>query len=309
MYKCIISSITIGMLTLSQVLFSFPFNLPEVKEAKAATRLGLHVTQEELNCWRQRAGLDAQGSNGITCPIKYRTAQDVSTNSPGDWTRIVANKDAFASSPSTGRWTGPAVDGTGCVFYDTSGGQDPPSTFKVWTGRIRDAAFYDRVANVTTRHAAIKTELLWIAQQPNWNWANTSRWCAGAIKDRNPGFIILEEMTKLLFAYDYTPRSAWTSGELAIMDKWFWDAADFWRGDIDETSLDGVFVNRPAGNYTPYVGAPNSVQRYAKLYNNRRNTMYKFVGLAAIYLVDKSFTPASSRYSQTPAGIVVVHSM
>jgi hypothetical protein len=54
MHKRIIAGITIMVLTISQVVFSFPFDLPQVKEAQAATRLGLHVTQEELNIWRQR---------------------------------------------------------------------------------------------------------------------------------------------------------------------------------------------------------------------------------------------------------------
>ena len=45
-----------------------------------AQRLGLHVTQEELNIWKQRA------SSG-----PYKTTGDVSTNSPGDWNRIQNN--------------------------------------------------------------------------------------------------------------------------------------------------------------------------------------------------------------------------
>jgi hypothetical protein len=68
MHNRIIGSTVIMVLTLSQVLFSFPFNIPQVKEAQAATRLGLHVTQEELHCWRQRAGIDPQGPMGLHAP-------------------------------------------------------------------------------------------------------------------------------------------------------------------------------------------------------------------------------------------------
>jgi len=66
-------------------------------QQSGSTRLGLHVTQEELNCWRQRARIDPQGANGITCPVKYKTAGDVSTNSPGNWNDMVSGKNAFNS--------------------------------------------------------------------------------------------------------------------------------------------------------------------------------------------------------------------
>src|SRR5262249_46634135 len=59
------------------------------------TRLGLHVTQEELNIWKQRA------TSG-----PYRTAEDVSPNSPGDWERIQGYASAFLSSPSSETWSG-----------------------------------------------------------------------------------------------------------------------------------------------------------------------------------------------------------
>jgi hypothetical protein len=64
----------------------------------AQTRLGLHVTQEELTIWRQRS---------VSGP--YRIAGDVSTNSPGDWTRIagfaVTNAQSFLNAPTADRWS------------------------------------------------------------------------------------------------------------------------------------------------------------------------------------------------------------
>ena len=54
------------------------------QNAMAATRLGLHVTQEELNIWKQRA---------VSGP--YKTTGDVSPNSPGDWNRIAANASSL----------------------------------------------------------------------------------------------------------------------------------------------------------------------------------------------------------------------
>jgi hypothetical protein len=84
MHKRILISAIIMVLTVSQVLFSFPFNLPEVKEAHAATRLGLHVTQEELNIWRQRRTDNVNTINGFTY-------QNVYTN------RILADANMFKS--------------------------------------------------------------------------------------------------------------------------------------------------------------------------------------------------------------------
>jgi hypothetical protein len=139
MHKRIIGSAIIMVLTISQVLFSFPSNMPEVNEAHAATRLGLHVTQEELNCWRERAGIDPQGSNGITCPVKYKTAGDVSTNSPGDWTRIANQASTFRSTPTRDFWDG-SVGHSGCVVFGDSSAL--PNTNLALGESMHDAAFY-----------------------------------------------------------------------------------------------------------------------------------------------------------------------
>ena len=79
------------------------------RHADAATRLGLFHTQQEVAIWTQRAVSGA-----------YRVAGDASTNSPGDWTRIVANRNTFAASPSNGRWLAPVTGAGGCVFANTS---------------------------------------------------------------------------------------------------------------------------------------------------------------------------------------------
>jgi hypothetical protein len=241
----------------------------------AQTRLGLHLTQEELNIWKQRA------QSG-----PYRSLGDVSTNSPGDWDRIVSNANAFGSNPSNGRWTnGPTLLTGSCVAKDTGGTNDPPSSVQGWAQRVRDAAFYDRIMGVTTHQAAIKQELLWQAQASWANWSNTSRWCTGVIWDINPGFIITAWLTKLLFAYDYIGRNAFTTSELSIMDTWFWNAANFWRIDMDY-SQDSRFVNRWAGDYTlkttcsggiiPYLGGP-SIQNFADANNNRRGSILRCI--------------------------------
>src|SRR5688500_2633020 len=59
------------------------------QSALGQARLGLFVTQEELVSWKERA---KKGP--------YKSQGDVSSNSPGDWDRIVQNAKAFLANPA-----------------------------------------------------------------------------------------------------------------------------------------------------------------------------------------------------------------
>ena len=263
-----------------------------------ATRLGLFHTQQEVAIWATRA------TSG-----PYRVAGDVSTNSPGDWNRIVANRNTFAANPTQGRWLTPFLTG-GCVDDNentygwpeaaSEGGSGFP-----WSSRLRDTAFYNMVLGITTDHAILKTELLWVSSQSFTQWGNPSGiWCFDMMVDGAPAAGVTSVLSRVLFAYDYMGRAAFTQGELDQLDRWFFDAADFWRRNID-VGLDGVFSNRQAGNYTrieacsdpinAYVGSAN-IQSYAKFYNDRRGTMYAFTGLASVYLTHVGRTYTNGRY-------------
>lgn len=61
------------------IVTGLTFLLLSTDDLYAQTRLGLQVTQEELDIWCERA------ENG---PFKSRS--DVCTNSIGDWDRVVA---------------------------------------------------------------------------------------------------------------------------------------------------------------------------------------------------------------------------
>jgi len=263
---------------------------PFVAPPSGNTRLGLFHTSDEVAIWADRA------VNG-----PYKTAGDESTNSPGDWDRIVTNKNSFASNPSTGRWinnltlTGSCVESPG--NYDWP---EPGDGGTYWSDRLRDAAFFDLVTNVTTHHAAIKAELLWVSSQTYTDFGDPSGiWCFGTwmpSSDTAPTFGITSCLTNVLLAYDFMPRTAFSSGELDQIDRWFFDAADYWRHDID-VSLGNIYVNRLGGNYTftdsnsctydnvaPYVGGPVIATVPAKFYNNRRGSIVRFYGLAGIML-------------------------
>ncbi len=272
----------------------------------AQTRLGLHVTQEELNIWKQRA---ASGP--------YKTKGDMSNNSPGDWDRIVVNRNAFASDPTYQRWTtGPQVlDANGCVPKDSSatGDKNLPPGYKTgmeWSTRLRDAAFYNLVMGVTTDRAAIKREILWLVDQPWARFGNPNGiWCFGVMWDVSPSFALAAYLTKILFAYDYVGRSTFTQAELDKIDRWFFDAADFWRRDAD-TSLNSAFVDRWAGDYTVknknceantgdlqkgYAGGPD-VCYLARWYNNRRGGILQFSALTGLYLQSHGRNYTNGRY-------------
>jgi len=65
---------------------------PPFVAPSANTRLGLHVTADELAIWQDRA------VNG-----PYKTAGDAGYSyTPGDWDRIVTNKDNFVSNYANG---------------------------------------------------------------------------------------------------------------------------------------------------------------------------------------------------------------
>ena len=154
------------------------------------------------------------------------------------------------------------------------------------------------VTGVTTNHAAIKTELLWVASQSFTQFGNPNGpWCFGKIWDSAPAVGVAAVLSKLLFAYDYVGRSAFTQSELDTLDRWFFDAADFWRGDADK-SLGDIYTDRRGGDYTivsqpnhcqdnltvPYAGGPAIQGVPAKFYNNRRGGVIAFTATAGIYL-------------------------
>lgn len=209
----------------------------------AATRLGLHVTQEELYCWRQRAGIESQGSNGVTCPIKYVSTSDVSTNSPGDWDHIVANKESFRADTTIGCWSGPTNcadsptwDTGSCISNAEMDGSGFPGLFNAgYADEVRDAAFFAMVnsGHATASDAAgkVRTFLLNHANTAKLNFANKSLFCEGDVTgDGNPRFELTSWLTKLLYAYEYLQiYGNITGGDATALDPWFLNAGYYFR--------------------------------------------------------------------------------
>jgi hypothetical protein len=257
---------------------------------QAATRLGLHVTSGELAVWQDRM------VNG-----PYKTAGDVSTNSPGDWTRILAA--ANAGSLSTLRWTGMATSACWTTAYNT-----PP---RHYGERLRDTAFAYLITGTLSYRTAALAELLAQAGTAGTDFSNTTRWCSGVYTtspSSNGGFAweVGMWLTKVLFAYDYILAGDQVHGQTlsgsdqTTLNTWFLNAANFWEG-LTHEYLNDVFPNRLSDDYTTmgpgwtptnlvctggspcilYFGGPG---RYAfhEFWNNRMAQLIRFAALVGI---------------------------
>lgn len=256
-------------------------------DAIALERLGLHFTKEELDIWKQRA------ANG-----PYKTKVDASTNSPGDWDRIISNANAFLKKPKADRWDG-GYQGSGCVpnlNSSYSAGEimswEPHRSLL----KIRDAAFVYRVSGDTRYKDAVKNELLnYYVGHPLIDFSNRSRWCLGknSINDLNPGFGIAEGLDRVVFAYDFI-KGDLTSAEQTKIETWLRHMGDYFRQVLDQ-SANSVYRDRKNGilrdpawksNYRGYHthdgGYP--IPHLTHWYNNRRATMAKFVADVGVLL-------------------------
>ena len=262
----------------------------ETPDAGVATPLGLHFTAEELAVWRDRARSGP-----------YKTQGDVTTNSPGDWERIVSNKNAFLADPKMGnRYNGPSV--SGCV---TQGSRPGPDTNGA--ARLRDAAFYALITDDAATRQAARAELLQQAKLSGVDFSNRARWCAEKWPNASsPGYQIGTWLTKLLYAYDYIGSENFTAAERSLLNDWFYEAANYWRIDVNHYKAQ-YLPNRWQGDYSAVTskassggvsygyrdGSGNSDPIYgiSRSYNNRVFRVTRFVGVAAQKLANEGYTP------------------
>ena len=268
-------------------------------------RLGLHVTAEELAVWQSRA------SSG-----PYKTAGDVSTNSPGDWTRILAA--ANAGGLSAQRWTGHTNAGT---CWTTVFNEAPRS----YGENCRDTAFAYLVTGTVGYRTAALAELLAQAAEAGTDFSNTTRWCAAVYTtppSSNGGHVwtIGVWLTKLLFAYDYILAGDQVHGQTlsapnkATLDTWFLNAANYWEG-LTHAYADDVFPNRLSDNYTTmgpgwtpddsrtlspgilYYGGPTLLV-FHETWNNRMTNLIRFAGLVGIQQNNATLKSRAKRWVQ-----------
>ncbi|MDO1451346.1 T9SS type A sorting domain-containing protein [Rhodocytophaga aerolata] len=278
----------------------------------AQTRIGLHVTEAELDIWRLRAN-----GNDST---NYKSTNDVSPYSPGDWNRIAQYASDFKNNTNNARinerYGGPTYNGPNEPSWNGTGAVPknslPIPNLKGF--KLLSAAFYYMVKkggtnadpNALEYALKVKQELLYqVDSVPRLDMSNTTRW-TGAISDEGPSMFIASWFTRLYFAYDYINNNTVFSGttgatERQKIDAWFLKAANYFAKNInDDLSL--PFENRwnedydisaygtssGVGSINTYThkyanGNPgNGIPSLAKWYNNRRGTQVEFYNLVGI---------------------------
>lgn len=324
-------AVTWSVLLLILALVAQLVSLPEAEAAKRkkrrpparptapvvrVERLGLHITAVELNLWRQRA------SSG-----PYKSAGDVSRNSPGDWERIVKHAAAFQQAPTAGRWAGPVNNNrSGCVQRESDQARNEAFVPPYWEAtEQRDAAFAAMVQQRPELARLAAKELLAQVRTPGVDFSDRRRYCLGSIDgDNNPGFNISNWLTRLLFTYDYVrvaDPAALSAQERQEIDRWFAGAATWLQHGLDR-KLDELFVNRNAGDYRLtrvgqgswrrqlYAGGPEARTLHRR-YNNRAAAVARYVALvgvaqgnASLIRSGKQFVTETLRFSYFPQGVL-----
>jgi hypothetical protein len=264
------------------------------ENASSQTRLGLHVTQEELNIWKQRA------SSG-----PYKSTGDVSPNSPGDWTRIQSNANTFLSNPSAQRWSGQPAGS--CWSYLSNPPSLPPG--RDAGEKQRDAGFYYLLTGNTSYRDAVLNELLAQAATPGTNWADSTLWNVSTSCAYGDAWSweITAWLTKLLYGYDYI-RNSISAANRATLDTWFTNAANLWNANT-HAIITTRFPNRDSDDYTTWgPGYPVCIGPvlthfggfthcdFHEGWSNRSVNHIRFVGLVGIMTNNTALKDRAKRW-------------
>ena len=212
-------------------------------QALAQTRLGLHVTQEELNVWRARMTDNVNTINGFTYQAIYNA-------------RIKADADSFVAQShpgGDGRWTG--WTGVGCQPGDDS--VDPGSggtPFSRGNGAWMMRSAFNFLLTGTASYAnPVRTELLSQIAQAGTDFTNTSKWCSLTGSNAHT---IVPWINRLVVAYDYLVAGGYTgfsAGEHTAIKAWFTTTATVWAN---------AHVNGVTGG-SSYPGVYNTPQNFS----------------------------------------------
>jgi hypothetical protein len=199
----------------------------------------LHATTAEIAVWNSRR---------VSGP--YKSSGDVSTNSPGDWDRILSQADTFlnASKPYE-QWAGQP---SGSCWSSLS--EPPALPGRTQGDELRDAAFVYLLTGTTSYRDAVLTDLLAQASVAGTDFTNASRWsiAGGCASGDSWSWEITVWLRKLLYAYDYI-RPGISAGNRTTLDTWFNNAAVFWESNVHATVVDR-FPNRLSDDYTTTGG-------------------------------------------------------
>ena len=267
------------VLTNKVLAFVFSFNVL----SNSLLGGGLLWNDAHLAEWRDRA------VNG-----PYKSAGDsFDPLIPGEWQRIVYEKDSFMSNPSADRESVLAIPETP-LYYPK--GQNTAS-----------AAFYALVKEDSSVANSVKAEILWHARAPGTQVSPAQRMVTD---DGNwwKASWLMRYLVSASFIED-----SFTGGELTEVRDWLSNWAKAYDLSVN-AELAQCFPNRYSRDYSR-TGSPasssyysryayldsngtghNQIAAVARYYNNRRSTIMGFVGLASVWLQDATLIDRSKLY-------------
>ena len=243
---------------------------------------GLLWDENDLSVWRDRA---------INGP--YKTLGDsFDSLVPGEWNRIVSDKNAFMSNPTTDREPVLEIPDNGVY----RGSQDMVA-----------AAFYSLVQSDSTIASTVKAEILWHARASGTQVSPTQ----SIITDQG-NWWKASWLLRFLISADFV-KEHFSASELAEVKGWLSQWAHAYESSVHE-ELNNVWPNRYNRDYTnpgfATTSAGYSVYAYqdsngvmhnripasARYYNNRRSTIMQVVGLIAVWMEDATLMDRAKLY-------------
>jgi hypothetical protein len=263
--------------------------------ATGQTHAYLHATTAEIAVWNNRR---------VSGP--YKSAGDVSTNSPGDWTRIDNNATAFRSDPTSARWSGQPSGS--CWSYLSEPPALPGGGDRSAGDLIRDAAFRFLLMGDTDDRDAVLTELLVQAGLAGVDWTDSSLWLAAdpCFWGDGHSWEISTWMTKLLYAYDYI-RPSISAGNRTTLDAWFTNYAtlavsntDFNPGEVFPNRLSDDYstqnVTTCSGAVLTHFGGWTYCGSFHEVWNNRSGSHIRVIGLVGLVTSNATFQSRAKRW-------------
>jgi len=261
--------------------------LSGVGPSLAATRLGLHVTQEELTIWRAR-----RTSSTTIGGVSYATMYTTDILNPANTYRSAAHP----SSSTDGYWAGwtdalAASYGSTC-FPDVDG---PPGWMFYTNGRqMMASAFHYMILGDVSYATPVRTDLLNQITLPGTNFANSTKWAGASGCNQITGafdgnlMVIISWLSHLLYAYDYLIAGGYTGfspTEKTNIETWFQNASRYVVGRSNRSVTAWAFANaRPAVGGTPnYSTCSGSVMGGAVCPGNTTNQGIVYFGGSPVY--------------------------
>lgn len=279
---------------------------------------GLFYSQDEVQIWRERAGM-VRGA-----PSMYRFSGDVSPNSPADYSRVFLAGLTFLANAEADRYTN-HYGGDSCYPTSQKHGWDDADVMAFQPDRAGDwmkaAAFLYLLNGDEAFAEKVREEILWHIGIPQLDARNNLYFCTDPMTNTGDfnNFFLAMWYQKLLFAYDMTSASpAWNDGDHAELQAWFLAAARYFQTMYEE-DFNRSFPGRLDGDYTGYTdssydengwqtahgcyqcgrvlfdGGPG-IYNLSRLYNNRRLAQMSFAFTVGVYFDDEAIIASGKRF-------------